>query len=146
VTTLNIGDSGIVIINNKTKRIRVTGFWKFKPYSRCEDDLTTKLLTKLIEEDIANGVLQRSERIIPCSQEDAQLVSTNSSFFDVVNVEIDKSSPLMDVKFYEEEHKHMLDVMNKDGEMGLYGRIKLPVVEYPRLFDTNGKLHPQYSN
>jgi hypothetical protein len=145
MTTLNIGDCGLVTQHDKTKRIRVTGFWKFKPFSPCKDEFTSKILSKLIEKDIAEGVIQRTERIEPCSQEEAQIISTNSGFFNAIHVKLDTTVEPLDANAYQEEHDHILALMKKDGEMGLYGRIKLPVDQYPNLFDSKGKLLPQES-
>jgi hypothetical protein len=140
VTTLNIGDGGLVTQHHKTKRIRVKGFWKFKPFSPCKDEITSKILNEIIEKEISDGLRQREERIVPCTQEEAQLVGTNHKFFDVKDVELDASAPQVNVESYEKEHNHQLAVMKRDGEMGLYGHIKLPVTEYSRFFDCEGKL------
>lgn len=140
MTTLNIGDAGLISFGKKDKRIRITGYWKFKPFAPCEDEATEKMLSELIEQEIADGVRQREERIVPCTQEEAQLVGTNSSFFDVDDVKIDPSAPSVDAAFYEEQHRHKLEVMEQHGEMALYGRIKLPVKNYPRFFDSEGAL------
>ena len=144
MTTLNIGDAGHITSHQKIKRIRITGYWKFKPFSPCEDEFTEKVLSELIEKDIADGIRRREERIEPCSKKEAQLVGTNSNFFDVNDVELDPSYPPVDVEFYKEQHRHRLEIMQQHGEMGVYGRIKLPVEQHPRFFDSKGNLLPEF--
>jgi hypothetical protein len=144
VTTLNIGDAGTITFKGKPKRIRVTGYWKFKRLSECEDALTRKLLAEIVEREIADGVRKREERIEPCLKEEAQLVGTNSSFFDVNDVELDSSAPPVNSARYEDEHRHKLEIMLEHGEFALYGRIKLPIEDYPRFFDSEGRLLPEF--
>ena len=141
LTSFNIGDSATVVKNNKTKTIHITGFWKFEPFSESGDEFANKIINNLIEDDISNGSRKREERIIPCLQEEAQLISTNHSFYDVLDIKKSTLEPLLNADFHKGEHEHHLAMMKEHGEMCVYGRIKLPVDDYPRFFNSKGKLN-----
>jgi hypothetical protein len=145
VTTLNIGDIAHVKTPKNTKQIRVTGYWRFKPFSPIEDEFIRNTLQTLINEDLAKGLCIKEERIEPCEQCQAQLVGTSDGFCDVKDVELITLAGPIDAVFHKEEHAHKLSVMKEYGETGLYGRIKLPITEFPRFFDKSGVLLPEFN-
>jgi hypothetical protein len=144
MTRLNVGDLAHVKTQRNTKRIRVTGYWKFKRFSHIYDEFTRDILKRIIDNEIATGLRVKEERIEPCGQSEAHLIGTNHSFFDVKDVELTTPNEPIDAEFYQNEHAHKLSLMEQDGEMGLYGRIKLPVSNYPRFFDKSGELLAEY--
>ena len=146
MTTLNIGDLGHLKMQANTKRIRVTGYWKFKPFSPMEDTFTRDILQRITDKEIATGLRVKEARIEPCGQNEAHLIGTNHSFFDIQEVELTTPNKPIDVDFYKDEQGHRLSVMEQEGEMGLYGRIKLPVSNYPRFFDDKGELLPKFNS
>jgi len=130
-------------MNGRIKQILVTGFWRFEPLEPIADKATRETLQKIIDNDIANGTAVPTERIVPCTIEDAQLISTantGTSFFDINEVADKEPVGEIDANYHIDSHTHALNHIKKYGLQSPYGRIRLKTKDYPRFFDQNGQL------
>lgn len=138
---IDFGDR--VTLKNKTNKcetVRVTGFWRFAPFSPCGDDFTDELLSQLNELDISSGVKEREERIEPCNKSEAQLISSPNGFHDIADIIDAVDTNPISSDALKIQHEHKIETVQSKGEYCVYGRIKLPVKLFPRYFDNNGQL------
>lgn len=134
---MNVGDK--ILVNN-VKGIKhpvyLKGFWKFKPFPSCECKVTEKLLARMVKEDIEAGIRVKSERIVPCSPGQAQIVSTNHGYHDINDATLISLAVADDLtsSHHINQHKHHVKIYQEKGDYVYCAKIQLPVSQFPRLF------------